>query len=111
MEIKHCERVNGKGLFSTKEYLPNTIIYELTGPIHTQPNKYTIEIGTNKHILDPYGIYINHSFEPTVIIKENKVISIKKITIGDEICFNYNENETKMACPFTTSQGIVSGKN
>ena len=110
MEIKYCERVGGEGLFSSKKYLINNVIYTLTGAFKDKPDKYTIEIGENKHIIDELGIYMNHSFEPSVKIQGLYVISLKNIEIGDEICFNYNNTETSMACPFKTNEGIVSGK-
>lgn len=108
--IKFCNRVNGEGLFSNGTYKKNDIIYTLTGPIKNTPDKYTIEIGVNKHITDLYGIYMNHSFTPSVSINKNNVVALQDINPGDEISFNYNENETKMACPFETPNGLVSGK-
>ena len=111
MEVRFCERVNGKALFSLNKYDENEIILTFKGEIKNFPCKYSIEIGENKHILDPYGIYINHSFEPNCKILEGKMVSIKKINIGDELHFNYNENETNMACPFKIDDLVVSGKN
>ena len=98
--INFCERVNGDGLFTTSTYKKGDIIYALTGTIKDIPDKYTIEIGPNKHITDTYGIYMNHSFTPSVSIKEKNVIALIDIYPGDEICFNYNDSETDMACPF-----------
>ena len=109
--INFCERVNGDGLFSNTTCKKDNIIYTLTGPIKDIPDKYTIEIELNRHITDLYGIYMNHSFTPSVYIKENNVVALIDIYPGDEICFNYNDSETTMACPFETPDGMVSGKN
>ena len=110
MEVKYCERVGGDGLFSTKKYYKNNIIYTLTGEINDKPDKYSIEIGNNKHITDKLGIYMNHSFDPSIKIQGVSVISLKNIEPGDELCFNYNESETSMSCPFETPEGLVYGK-
>lgn len=110
MEVRFCKRVNGDALFSLNEFDENETVLIFTGEIKDTPCKYSIEIGTNKHILDPYGIYINHSFEPNCKIEDGKLVSIKKINIGDELHFNYNENETIMACPFKIDNIEICGK-
>ena len=110
MEVRFCERVKGNALFSLKQYEENEIVLAFTGEIKDTPCKYSIEIGENKHILDPYGIYINHSFEPNCKIQDGKLVSIKKIYIGDELHFNYKENETSMAAPFKIGDMDVCGK-
>ena len=101
------------GLFSTEDFPENTIIHRLDGPIYETPSRTTIEIGVNKHVDDKFGIYMNHSFEPNCIIKDECIVSLKSIKIGDELTFNYNKNESKMVYPFidTDTKLYVSGKN
>ena len=111
MDIKYIERIKGNGLIAKKKYKKNTIIHVLSGEIRSKPNRYTIEIGKNKHILDKYGIYMNHSFTPNTVIDGLNVIALKDIEINDEITFNYNENETNMVCPFISDNILVSGKS
>ena len=55
---------------------------------------------------------MNHSFGPNCKIEDGYVVSIKNININDELTFNYNDNETEMACPFNDNitKKIVSGK-
>tara|TARA_Y100000590_G_C15548474_1_gene949914 strand:- start:62 stop:400 length:339 start_codon:yes stop_codon:yes gene_type:complete len=110
MEVKFSKRVQGKALFSKKKYSKGSIIFTLEGKILDKPNKYTIEIGKDKHIIDKYGIYMNHSFTPSTKIDGKNIIALKDINIGDELHFNYNNNETCMACPFNTINGKVFGK-
>ena len=86
------------------------IVFILSGPIKDKPCKYSIEISQNKHILDKNGIFMNHSFDPTCKINGDKVIAVKDINIGDELCFDYNQNETSMACPFNVDGMEVKGK-
>ena len=111
MDIKDCSRVKGKGVFATKNYKINDIIHILDGEVKLIPNKYSIEIGKDMHIIDDYGKFINHSFSPNAKIDENKVIAIKNISSGEEICYNYNDSESVMASPFYCNGILVSGKN
>jgi SET domain len=111
--IKECQRLgkDEQGLFSTQFFSKGEIVYKLTGEILNYPTKYTIHIGNNEHVLDKFGVYMNHSFEPSVeIMKSGIVVAVKDIQVGDEICFDYNHSELKMASPFYANDMLVSGK-
>ena len=111
MDIKYCERVNGKALFTKKFIKKNDLVFNLEGEILDKPTKYTIEISPDKHIYDKFGIFMNHSFNPTTKIVNKSVIALKDLNPGDELNFNYNDNETCMASPFETPYGKVFGKS
>lgn len=100
----------GHGVFSTKKYTSGSTLRYLIDNIVSKPTKESIRIGFNKHVIDKYGSYINHSFTPTTRIENNRLLAIKDIEIGEEITFNYNESEVKMACPFYVDGIEVSGK-
>ena len=105
---------NFKSLYSTKAYKKNQIIIKLSGTILDKPTRTSIEIGKDKHIEDELGQYMNHSFQPTCKIENGCVIALHDIEKGTELNFNYNESETKMACPFvdkTTNKMVSGGKN
>jgi SET domain-containing protein len=110
MEIKPNKDINGNGLYSTKNYTKNEIIYTLTGKQFNHPTRETIYVGDGKHIYDEYGIFMNHSFEPSCFIDGYNVVALKDISPGDELTFDYNVNEPKMAAPFTVGDKVVSGK-
>jgi hypothetical protein len=110
MEIKHQPTINGLGLFATKKYTKNEVIYVLEGIVSEHPARETIHIGNNQHILDKYGMYMNHSFEPTTWINGKNVIAVRNIEIGEELTFNYNQTELKMANPFVVNGVMVCGK-
>ena len=112
MKIKEKNELNKNGLFSDEKYQVNDKIYKLRGIIYKKPSRTTIEIDINTHIDDEYGIYMNHSFSPNCIIKDGSIIALCDINDNEELTFNYNENETKMACPFidNTTNQKVSGK-
>ena len=95
---------NFYGLFSDTSYNKDNIIHELSGSIYNKPSRTTIEIGKNKHIDDHFGIYMNHSFNPNCIIKDECIIAYNDISVGEELTFDYNASETHMACPFIDNE-------
>ena len=99
--IKGDKVADGCGLFSTENYNSGDLIRRLEGPIVNKPTRTSIEISEGSHIEDKYGIYMNHSFNPSCKIHHGFIVAIKDIKEGDELTFNYNENETEMTCPFT----------
>ena len=94
-----------KCLYATQDYKLGDIIRVLRGELILKPTRESIHIGNNMHVIDEYGKYINHSFEPNTRIELNKVIALKDIKKYEEITFNYNESEINMAEPFE-SDGI-----
>jgi hypothetical protein len=110
MEVQFNKEINGNGLFATKYYKKSEIVFTLSGEKFNKPTKYTIHIGNNIHIYDKNGIFINHSFTPTVYINNYDVIALVDIQINDEITFNYNDSEINMANPFIVNNNLVSGK-
>ena len=109
MEVK--QNSLGYGLYATKLYKMDEIVFKLDGEEYDHPTRETIYIGNNKHIYDKHGMYINHSFEPTTYINESCVIAKININEGDELTFNYNDNEIDMANPFYVDGQLVCGKN
>lgn len=100
----------GYGLYATKSYRMGSIIFKLEGEEYDHPLRETIYVGDNKHIYDQYGMYINHSFEPTTCINGYNIVALMNLNEGDEITFNYNESEIVMANPFYVDGQLVSGK-
>ena len=99
------------GYFLQHFIAEDSIVFTLTGEILSAPNKYTIEIGENQHIMDDFGIYMNHSSTPSTRIEGFNVVANHDIIPNDEINFDYNESETDMDSPFVTEKGeSVSGK-
>jgi hypothetical protein len=110
MEIRESENTKGKGLFATKSYNKGEIVFTLTGIISDIPSRESIHIGDNKHILDSFGMFINHSFDPNIFIDKYQVVAIKDIVKNEELVFNYNETEVNMSCPFLVDNILVKGK-
>lgn len=107
MEVQYIHSLKQDGLVATKNYSKGEVIHILTGLISSEPTKYTIQIGKDKHILDRYGIFINHSFNPNIKINGKKIIAIKNIYKNDQLCFNYKKNESKITNPFLVNGKII----
>lgn len=88
------------GLYATNDYAKGDLLFVLEGECMDEPDRYSIQIDEDTHILDEMGKFMNHSFEPNCSIKEYEVIALKDIKEGDELTFDYNTTERKMAFPF-----------
>ncbi len=98
-------QVTSKNGFKDLIYIGNTIpagnlLYRLTGEIINKPTRTSIQIGSNEHIIDNLGQYINHSCDPSVKVIGCDLISVKEIKNGDSITFDYNHTEDCMSNPF-----------
>lgn len=109
MEIRKSATIGQYGLFSTKQFDTGDIVHTLTGPLLLVPTRESIHVGDNKHIVDLMGSFMNHSFTPNTFIRGTHVVASKSILPGDELTFNYNHSELKMACPFVVDGRPVTG--
>jgi SET domain-containing protein len=94
------ENSNGHYIISERKYNEGELIKKLSGKVLDAPTRYSIEVGDNLHIIDEIGQYMNHSFEPNCLILGQEIIALNDIDTGEELTFNYNETETKIAYPF-----------
>ena len=99
MKIKE---INGqKGVFATQEYKQDEVVHRLDGPILDEPTQTSIQIGKNMYIEDKFGKYMNHtSIFPNIYIKGPMVFALVDIENGDELRFDYTDNEDFIAHPF-----------
>tara|TARA_B110000881_G_scaffold133520_1_gene117410 strand:+ start:3950 stop:4303 length:354 start_codon:yes stop_codon:yes gene_type:complete len=98
--VKYSSRVQGKALFTDNPYKRGDIVHVLFGKELRTPTRLSIEIEPDLHVLDDWGIYMNHSSTPSVYIRGFHVVALRDIESGDEIHFDYNKNETKCCAPF-----------
>lgn len=113
MEVLHCGAERGNGLFATKVHKKGSVVHVLQGTELENPSRESIRVVIgNKvtHIVDNYGQFINHSFNPSCFIDENKIVALIDIQPKTEITFNYNDNEVNMASPFMCDGVHVTGK-
>lgn len=102
------QHVDGFGsCVATAPFEVGDTVLQLSGPIVAQPTRESIELDHHVHIIDPQGSYVNHSSTPsTCVDRLNQCLqAVRDIAVGDEITFDYNQNETCMAAPFHADDG------
>ena len=102
------------GCFATQDFATGETVLTLEGAVLETPTRESIEVGPGAHIVDPQGSYVNHSFDPSTEVNQQQrcLVALRPLRTDDEITFDYNKNETSMACPFQTDSGdTVSGRS
>ena len=90
------------GVFMNYEAGSGEIIHDLSSGVEcSTPTRTSIQIENGIHTEDPIGAFINHDCRPSCKILGYKVITIADLSVGDEVTFDYSENEDVMASPFT----------
>lgn len=98
------------GLFATRSYKRFDQVHVLSGVELDHPTRESIYVGGGVHIVDAWGQFVNHSFEPSCTVRGRFFIALRDINVGEELTFNYNWSELPMANPFRTSDGrLVNG--
>jgi hypothetical protein len=102
-----------KGLYARKDIIAGSVIFQLKGRISKHANKYSVQLGKDKHIdfplirkpndhLDYAWQYVNHNCEPNGYVNaaEYSFCALTNIRKGEEITFNYLTTEYELATPF-----------
>lgn len=94
-----------KALFALKAFNENDIICHFTiTEVFKTPTYLTIQKGVDEHIMiAPTNLQLtNHSCNPNVLFDTDKLqfICIRKINVGDELCFFYPATEWDISQPF-----------
>jgi hypothetical protein len=94
---------NGKlnEVISQKDFNVGETVLFICCEEKSTPDKYTIQIDTNYHILDPIVKHINHSFDPNVKVEGHSLIALRKIKKGNAILRNYYDTEEIIIKEFT----------
>lgn len=94
--------IHGIGVFTSTAVKKGELLFKLSGEIVEAPTRTSVEIGKDKHIEDIIAGCINHSCTPNTKVDKTipAFVSLRDIQKGEEITFDYNENESVMACPF-----------
>jgi hypothetical protein len=107
-----------KSVFATEQILRDGVVFYLKGTVLTSPTRYTIQIGSDRHLTcpairktnDDLGYcwqYLNHSCEPNGYLNpvDLSFRALRDIEPGEEINFNYLTTESAMALPFNCHCG------
>jgi len=94
--------IHGLGVFMTQDIKKGDVLFYMSGEILATPTRTSVQVGKNKHIEDFIAGHINHSCSPNAVINQEKMafVATNDISEGEEISFDYSENEDKLACPF-----------
>lgn len=95
--------IHGVGAFVTKSFKAGETLFILEGHIILSPTRTSVQVSEQEHIEDALAGRLNHSCEPNAKIDRmtRSFVSLRDIAAGEEITFNYNDNEDKLAEPFT----------
>lgn len=112
-DFKVIEKENFKSLIAERKFEKGEVVCVVEGEIIEKPNRYSVQIGPNKHINVKEPImYINHDCDGNITLENKKFIATKSIQKGEEINFDYNSNELELSEPFKCFKcgQIVKGK-
>ena len=90
------------------------VVHDLTnGELVSEPTRTSIQIDEKSHVEDEVGGCINHSCQPSCKVNTFFVIALRDIKKGEEITFDYNQNEDTLASPFECGccSKTIKGKN
>lgn len=109
---------SNKGVFARGDIKRGSVILYLKGTISTQPSKYTIQLGDQRHLNAPAAKnsndgfdycweYLNHHCEPNGYINaaDRTLCARRNIEPGEEITFNYLATESELDVPFNCTCG------
>lgn len=118
---------HGYALVARAEAEAGQVLFGLRGEIQIQPSRFSVQVGIDKHLDLPADCtlreqiqryawsFLNHCCAPNTRIVGRDVIAIRTIRSGEELSFDYDDNEFRMAEPFdcacgaSTCRGQVGG--
>lgn len=99
-------------LIAIRSIAEGTKLFAIAGREILAPTRYSVQVGPALHLdqdcardeLDLvrryFWRYLDHSCEPTTVIRDREVIAVRDIAMGDGVTFDYNTTEYDMAEPF-----------
>jgi hypothetical protein len=106
-------RIHGNyHLMATGLIQPGELIMRLEGDLTRQPTRYSVQVDAGLHLEVPaeaglellldrfFWRFLNHSCDPSAIIRGREVIARRRIKPWDEVTFDYDSTEWDMAEPF-----------
>lgn len=81
------------------------------------PTRYSVQVGWNLHLspaadrelspaADPqFWRFMNHSCDPSVVLRGLRVVALRDLKVGDEVTFDYHTTEYELAEPFSCRCG------
>jgi len=105
MKVVIGERDGHRLVRTTVPFGAGDVVMQLsTRVVRDAPTRTSIRIGPGRHSEDPFGMYVNHSCNPTCRVKDGGIVALGFLPIGSEITFDYTDNEEALASPFTCGE-------
>lgn len=111
-------RSAGEYRLVTNQAVPaRTLLFTLEGELTATPTRYTVQLDGDRHLDMPAGCpleevldryywrFMNHACEPTAVIRDRSVLSLRPIPAWSQITFHYASTEYDMAEPFACQCG------
>lgn len=90
----------GTGVFATRDFRAGDTLLQLGGAVHPGPELdrlgyrpgYPLQVGDDLWmLLEPPGVYINHSCDPNCGIDADlRLIALRDLAAGEELSFDYS---------------------
>jgi hypothetical protein len=114
-------------LLSARGARAGDFLFFVEGELSRVPSRYTVQVDVDRHVDIPVGEtlettldryfwrFMNHSCDPSAVIRGREVFARRGLVPGEEITFNYNTTEYEMFEPFdchcghAACQGRVGG--
>ena len=99
-------------LILTRPVPADAFLFHLDGMLTDVPTRYSLQVGDATHVDLPEGYpaeaildrfawrFMNHSCEPSVVVRDRAVFALKPMESWQEITFHYNSTEYEVAEPF-----------
>ena len=99
LEVKEENGI--KSLVSKRSFAKGEQICFVEGEEIKNPNRYSVQVSASIHVnVKEPVMYINHKCDGNIELKERAFYALKKIQVGEEITFNYNDTERVLAEEF-----------
>lgn len=107
-------------LIAARDIAAGAEIFRLVGRETRIPTRYSIQVGPEMHldsddlatdaerIHDRYWMYLNHSCEPSAVVRGLALVALRDIPSGDGVTFDYNATEWELAEPFDCRCGTAT---
>lgn len=110
--VKVVRNAGLASLQAARSFAPGDIVFPLAGRLVERPTRRTIQVAMYAHLdpvselVSPWG-WLNHGCDPNVAIDIPNRVVIARLPIGagDELRFDYNSTEWKLAEPFVCNCG------
>ncbi len=100
-----------RSLSTKRAYKKGEIICPIpTATVYDKPNRFTVQIGHDRHVEVKELSSMNHSCNPNTFLDTTRmlVFAARDIAVGEELTFFYPSTEWEMASPFICLCGAAN---